>query len=214
MRTKIINLILLTSIIIIPLIVIKIIPSDSPAQYNCKAAILEDFGSSLEGKLKYYLVRNIEGVSPPQFVATLDTPYTRGLSSIALTTGKEVWMQGNIMTRDVFYGEQYLFFDYPQIYVRQIKESGLWPDQKTELRIMYSAPLINASSLISVWIFPFIEEFSPATFAVLIAQATTVAAAIILFIKRRRNNRHIILIILSYAVVMILLAIPLLTDLY
>jgi len=123
-------------------------------------------------------------------------------------------MQGNIMTQDVFYGEQYLFFDYPQIYVSQIKDKGLWPNQKTELRIMYTAPIRNISSVVSVWIFPFIEEFSPDTFTVLIAQATVVIATIVLLVKRWKNKQHITLIILSYALVMILLTIPLLTNLY
>ena len=213
-RNKIISLILGISIITIPLIVIKAIPSDSTAQYNCKVAITEDFGSSLKGKLKYYLVRNIEGDSPSEFVATLDSSYTRGLSRITLNTGEEVWMQGNIMTQDVFYGEQYLFFNYPQIYVSQIKDEGLWPNQKTELRIMYTAPIRNISSVVSVWIFPFIEEFSPDTFTVLIAQATVVIATIVLLVKRWKNKQHITLIILSYALVMILLTIPLLTNLY
>ena len=214
MKIKGISLALFIAIIIIPLITIQLIPTDAPEPYTAKVIIQEDLGSSASGKLRYLLVENIEGTAPPQFVAALDTAYTRGLDKISLPAGKELWIQGSLMTRDIFYGAEYLFFDYPQIYVRQIKERGLWPDQITELRIMYAAPITNLSSVVTVWMFPHFEEFSSTTFAVLITQAAVAIAAIVSALKRRKNNWQLILIILSYAVAMMLLTIPLLTDLY
>jgi hypothetical protein len=214
MKIKITSLFLFIIIIIIPLVVVQVIPTDTPEPYLCKVKIKEDFGNSGGGKLMYYLVQNIEGASPPEFVAALDTSYTRGLSHVSPTAGKELWIQGSLMTHDVFYGDQYLFFDYPEIYVRQIKERGLWPDQITELRIMYAAPVMNLSAIATVWIFPFIEEFRPTTFTILIAQAAVVVAATVLLVKRRKKKGHVALVILSYVVIMILLTIPLLTDLY
>lgn len=126
-------IILTVAVFLYPLLVVQIIPTDSPEPYVFKARFNELLGETMNGKLRYYMVEHLDGISPsPEFVVTVDLGYSRGASKEKIGEGRELWMQGSLMTPEIYYGEQYLFFDLPQIYVRQIKKGVLWPDQLTD----------------------------------------------------------------------------------
>jgi hypothetical protein len=208
---------LIVAYIVTPLIVIQIIPTDSPQPYVSKVAIVDKLDETLNGKLQYYLVEHVEGSSPSQeFVITMDVPYSRGMEKVSLDPGQSVWVQGSLMSREGFYGEHYLFFDKPQIYVRQAKQALLWPDQVTELKILYTSPigLLVGFSLILVtgnWL----REGNPLINSlVIIEYVGFFLTTAILLIKNRKNRTNLALILLGYAWLAVLLAIPGLTNSY
>lgn len=207
---------LLIPILILPFLVIQFVQTDSPQPYVFKAKIIEKLDETLNGKLQYFSVEHIEGNSPNiTFVIAVDKAYSRGLSNIVLENDGELWMQGSLMTREVFYGEQYLFFDLPQIYVRQIKDKGFWPDQITELKILYISPF--SSLLIPLLLLSciFIQGCALETnFLNLIGKTILVFVAVFLLVKYRKRSWSIVLIFLIYALLAMMLTIPVLTELY
>lgn len=199
----------------LPFLIVQLIPTTSPEPYVFKACIIERLGETLQGKLRYFLVEELEGNSPATtFVVTIDSAYTRGVSRLDLEKDRQVWMQGSIMTPDVFYGEQYLFFDYPQLYISQVKTGALWPDQITELRILYLSPFTAFLSLLYIFWYPFMEEFSRGHYFVMIAQSVFIVAMIVFFLKRRPTGKRLALVLLTYGIIAMLTTIPVLPDLY
>ena len=215
MRLKAVLIILALSFLGLPFLAVHLIPADSPQPYVFKARIIEKMGETLQGKLRYFLVEELEGNSPATtFVVTIDSAYTGGSSHLELEENRQAWMQGSVMTPDVFYGEQYLFFDYPQLYIRQVKTGALWPDQITELRILYLSPVTAFLSLWYIFSYPFMEEFYPAYYLVMIAQSALIIAMIIFFIKRRPTGGRLALVLLTYGIIVMLTTIPMLPGLY
>jgi len=215
MNLKIAILLLIIAIILVPLLVVQIIQTDSPQQYVFKSRIIEKLDETLNG-IQYSLVEHIEGSSPEtEFVVATDRPYSRGLSKVNLEKGQELWMQGKLMTRDTFGGEEYPYFGRPQIYVSQIKDRGFWPDQITELRLLYRSPITSPLAPVYLWFFLFSGEGAfLRPFLVLIAQTISIFAAIFLVVKNRKKPWNLVLILLSYAFLVMILTIPILTDLY
>ena len=208
-------IILMVAILLFPLLVIQIIPTDSPEPYIFQARFNELLGETMDGKLRYYLVEFIDGISPsPEFVVTIDLDYSRGSSTENIEKDRELWMQGSLMTPEIYYGEQYLFFDIPQLYIRQIKNGVLWPDQLTELRILYLSPVNSLLSPVHLPFYLISEEFSLVGFLVLIGKTAIVVLTGYLTIKRCTEWRFIIKILLAYALLAIIFTIPVLTDLY
>jgi len=215
MRLKAILIALALLFLGLPFLIVHLIPTDSPQPYVFKACITERLGETLQGKLSYFLVEAVEGNSPAAtFVVTIDSAYTRGSSGLELEEGQQIWMQGKIMTPDVYYGEQYLFFGYPQLYIRQVKTWALWPDQITELRILYLSPVTAFGSLWLIFSYPFMEEFSPGSYLVVVAQSALIVAIIIFLVRRRPRGKRLALLLLTYCTTVILTTIPMLTDLY
>jgi hypothetical protein len=202
-------------ILLFPLLVVQIIPTDSPEPYIFQARFNEFLGETMDGKLRYYMVGHIDGNSPsPEFVVAVDLDYSRGASAEKIGEGRELWMQGSIMTPEIYYGEQYVFFDLPQLYVRQIKNGVLWPDQLTELRILYLSPFNSLLSPIFLPLYPFTEEFSLMGLLVLAGKTALVVSIGYLAFKRRNDRRFLIKIVLTYSLLAIALTVPVLTDLY
>ena len=74
---------------------------------------------------------------------TLDHGYTAGIGSAAASSaespgthplGGPFWLHGTLMDRETYFGEQYLFFGYPQLYVDQVKAGLFWPSQLKRMR--------------------------------------------------------------------------------
>jgi hypothetical protein len=206
---------ILITIIILPLLVIQVIPTDNPQPYIFRATIVEKLGETLNGKLQYFLVEHIEGNAPSEtFVAAVDRAYSRGHARVNVSEGNELWMQGNLMTREIYFAEHYLFFNQPQVYVGQIKDSGFWPDQLTELQVLYFSPISTLSSPIFALLFPFVEEYSLRNFIILVAKTALVIITLFLLAKNRFEKQKIVFSILVYALLAIILTVPILTDLY
>lgn len=215
MKVRIAIITLIIVIVALPLFVVQIIPTDSPEPYVFKSRIIEKLDETLGGTLQYLLVEYFEGNAPAsEFVVAISSSYGRGFSSADLEANEELWMQGSLMTPDVYFGEHYLFFDRPQIYVRQIKGEVFWPDQITELRILWASPITSLSASISVWVFPFSEEFQREAFLILITKTILICATIYFLIRHKKKPWNIALTILAYAFLAMILTVPVLTDLY
>lgn len=215
MRVKAALIMLVLLFIGLPLLIVYLIPTDSPEPYVFKARLTEKLGETLQGKLRYFLAEEIEGNAPAAtFVVTIDTAFTRRSCRLELEESQRAWMQGSVMTPDVYYGEQYLFFGYPQLYIRQVKTGALWPDQVTGLRILYLSPFAAFLSPWYVFSYPFMEEFPPGYYLLMIAQSVLIVAMVVYCVKRRPSGRRLALVLLSYGIIVMLTTIPMLTDLY
>jgi len=145
-------------------------------------------------------MERLDGRAPGErFVATIDHGYTAGVETGAALDGEEspvspaipresFWLQGTLMDRLTYYGEQYLFFGYPQLYVSQVKNGFLWPSQVERLKRLYRAPLATLGSVYLVWAYPFMEEYSLRAWILVLARfllLCSTAAAAGLWRKRR-----------------------------
>jgi hypothetical protein len=212
-RALCLALLLLASLI--PLVIVQVMPTDSPEPYLFKARFEGHLGTSSNGSLTYHQVSVLEGEAPAStVVVALDRNYTRGLCADITSPGAESWLQGSLMTREVYYGEQYLFFGPPQIYVRQLKSGMLWPDQTKELSILYLSPLSTIFAPIQI---PFLlrsDGLSARTIGTLLARCALLIATIIFVLRRRNETAPVLSGLLTYAVVAMLLTLPILADLY
>ncbi len=200
---------------IVPLVAVRVIPTDSPEPYLFKARFEDHLGTSSNESLRYHEVKVLQGEAPATtIVVALDRNYTRGLSRGITSTGTESWMQGSLMTREVYYGEQYLFFGPPQIYVRQLKSGILWPDQATELRILYLSPLTTILAPIELPLLLRSESLSARTAGTLLARCALLIATIIFVVRRRHEIEPVLPGLLAYAVAAMLLTLPVLSHLY
>jgi hypothetical protein len=201
--------------LVFPLAVIQLIPTDSPQPYVFNAMIENELAQTRGGELTFLLVQRLAGNAPAEeFVVTLSTGYTRGISGVALAPGQELGMQGSLMDPETYYGEQYLFFGRPQVYVRQVKDGPLWPDQRTELRILYLSPIHSLSSPVVAAQLPRSEEFTPGRFAVALLKSLVIGATALYLVRLRRAPMNACLTLASYICLMMILTIPVLTDLY
>jgi len=206
---------LATVLLALPLIIVQVMPTDTPEAFVFRGVLGEELGRAAGDKLVYYRVEVVEGAAPGSTIAVaLDRDYTRGLAASELRAGARSWFQGGLMTPEVFYGEQYLFFGLPQVYVRQVKTGLLWPDQRTELRVLYFSPLETLAAPLQL---PFLlrsDSFTYRTFAVLLARCALVAGTIVLAVRRRLKGPPLAIALLSYSIVAVLLTTPILFDLY
>ncbi|MFW6150046.1 MAG: hypothetical protein ACOC6A_00760 [Chloroflexota bacterium] len=198
-----------------PLAVVQFIPTDSPQPYVFDALIQEELAQSNNGELTFLLVEWVAGKAPAQeFVVTISRSYTRGESGLSFRPGEQIWMQGTLMDPETYYGEQYLFFGRPQVYVRQVKDGLLWPDQKTELRILYLSPVHSLSSPVVAAQLPRSEEFAPGRFAVALLKSLVIGGTAVYLVRFRRDPMNACLTLAGYACLMMVLTILVLTDLY
>jgi len=207
-------ILLALAIVVLPLVTVQIIPTDCPQPYVFQARILEKLGG--EGGLRYFLVEQIKGDAPDdKFVVLISSSYTRGSSSMNFEIDEELWMQGELMTQEVFYGKQYLFFDdYSELYISQVKNKGFWPDQLTELRILYLSPFTSFFDVPYAFLYPFVGEGGLRTYVFVIARAALVVSAVFFLIKNRHKKQSLALIALTYSLLAMALTIPTLTGMY
>jgi hypothetical protein len=203
-------------ILVFPFIVVQSVTTDSTQQYTFKSKIVEKLYESQDGWDKYFLAESIEGNSPASEFVIYFPKYTIGLDSVSLEKNSEVWVQGKIMTREVYFGEHYQFFDRQQVYADQVKDKGLWPFQITGLKRLYLSPITSFFNLI---LFPFflIGLFADITFnsserLAGSASAILIALTAFLLIKARHQKQNLILLILYYWFLSMLLILPFLKD--
>jgi len=118
------------------------------------------------------------------------------------------------MTPEVFYGEQYLFFGLQQVYVRQVKSGLLWPDQWTGMRVLYLSPLENLVAPLQI---PFLirsDSFTWRTLAMLLARCVLLGTTIALVAKKKLRGDRLAVALFLFAMAAMLLAMPVLGDLY
>jgi hypothetical protein len=217
----------LAAYLVVPFVLVFIVSGVDSEAFVCRVEVEKRLGETLRGKLEFLLVDVLEGRSPgKEVVIALDHGYTQGLAPAPtagdgsaarkvseMPVGSVFGIEGTLMTRDVFYGEQYLFFDgHPQIYAGQLRQGPLWPSQISRLKALYLSPFVSLVSLYWVWVSPFGEEFSFGSWLLVIARFLLICAtaATVLILRRRRRvpTPGIIWATGVYVIVTIGLAVP------
>ena len=181
--------ILTLAYLLIPVITIIIIPTDTPQPYMYEAEIIEKLGETMGGKLRYYHVSTIQGTSlDTEFVAAIDEDYTRGAVAVSLADGEKVWMQGDIMTPEIFYGDQYL-------------------------PLLYGSPATTLLAPVST-VIALLEGVPGLVLAVYAFKSVLLAASGYYMLKYRSNEQQVILVFGVYCVLAMVSSIPILGELY
>jgi len=202
-----------TLFVVLPPVVVVASPGLDEEAFVCRARIESRLAETMQGKFEFFLTEGLEGDPPAgRFVITIDHDYTSGLEAVALGAGESFWLQGSLMDRDTYYGEQYLFFGYPQLFVSQVKGGLFWPSQVARLRSLYAAPLEAPLSVYLIGAFPFMEEYSSRTWALVIARFVLVFAAVAAAVLYRRRRRRwmpgLVWVLGAYVVASVVLAVP------
>ena len=202
-------------LVLLPLVLVHLIPTDTVEPFVFRARLTEFLGESTSSQLQYYRVDVLEGTAPSTgTVIALDRSYSRGYEPSSTTPGLTAWLQGGLMTPEVFYGEQYLFFGLPQVYVRQVKTGLLWPDQWSGLRVLYLSPVETLAAPIQI---PFLvrsDSFTRGFLAVLVARCLLIAVTVILVVRKRLRGSLLVAALMAYAIAAILLTVPILGNMY
>lgn len=208
-------LLLISAFVLLPVCIVHLIPTDSPESYVFRAGVSEFLRQSTNGQLQYFEADVVQGAAPgSRIVLALDGSYSRGYQMATAQVGLTAWFQGSLMTPEVFYGEQYLFFDLPQVYVRQVKTGLLWPDQWSGLRVLYLSPLETLAAPLQI---PFLirsDSFTYEALAVLLARCGLIATTLWLTVGKRLKGSRLQVALLAYAVIAVVLTVPILADMY
>jgi hypothetical protein len=219
-RSWIVSALVWGAFIVLPLIVVSASPGLDDDAFATMAKVQSRLAETLDGKLEFFLVSRSDGRAPAdRFVVTIDHGYTTGIGSApgtsddpGLIPGELVWLQGSLMDRETYFGEQYLFFGYPQLYVSQARSGLLWPSQEERLGRMYLSPVTGVGSLYVVWVYPFIEEYSLGTWLLWIGRLVLLVAAIagIVFWRRKTPRRipGLVALVGLYALLSVVITIP------
>jgi len=204
----------------LPVLLVLVLPGTDDQAFQCRARIESRLAQTLGGKLEFLLVTGTGGRPPAEeFVIAVDHGYTSGLPNEAVSgagsavqPGMTIWLQGTLMDRDTYFGEQYLFFGYPQLYVDQIKTGAFWPSQVERLGSLYLSPVATVLSLYLVWAFPFMEEYELGSWLLIVARFVLLCgaiAAVLLWGKRGpRVAPRPALALLLYCIAATVLATP------
>lgn len=222
------GVVLLLAYLLLPLVVMFALPGVDRDAFVCRVEVKERLAETLGGQLEFLRVNRLDGRAPAEtFVAVLDHGYTAGIEPAPergpagsegepglppTPVGSMFDIEATLMTREVFYGEQYLFFGYPQVYVSQVRDAFLWPSQVSRVQALYVSPFVSLASIYFVWVFPFIEEYSLGAWLLMIARflltCVAVAAALVWRKKRGAWVPGIVGVIGAYAILSVVLAIP------
>jgi len=180
----------------VPLVLVLAFPGVDDDEFVSKVQIRSQLAETLQGRLEYLLVDSLEGRSPAgRLVVAVDHGYTAGVpsdsgagSDESLIPGASVWLQGSLMDRETYFGEQYLFFGYPQLYLTQVKSGLLWPSQVGRLGTLYWSPLATLTAVYWVWLYPFSEEYTLNSWLFLVARLLLFCVAVIIAATLRRRN--------------------------
>jgi hypothetical protein len=206
---------LVAAYLVVPILTVELQPRVGGEDCVAKVGVVGKLNETLAGKLQYFKVRSLKGRSPgPEFVVTIDRDYTRGAKAASLQASDRFRVAGGIMTPEIYYGEQYLFFGLPQIYASQIKQGLFWPTQRIEMRLLYLAPLISFWAPITVITLPGSEEYTPLTFGVSLTKTFVIGLAVGLALWFRRSHDGLLIIALGYAIASMALTIPIVQELY
>ncbi len=215
--TRRLAVLLAVLVLLLPVLVVHLIPTDTYEPFVFRAVLTEHLAQSESGKLQYFRANVVEGNAPASsIVVALDRAYTRGYRPADVAAGAAAWFQGSLMTPDIFYGEQYLFFGLPQVYTRQVKTGLLWPDQWTELRVLYLSPVETLAAPIQIPFLIHSDSFTYTIMAVLVARTILVGLAVYALIRSRRSPRRgtTLTLLELYALFAMLITIPILGDLF
>lgn len=192
---------------VLPLAIVGLAPGLDEEAFVCKVRLESQLAETMGGKLRFLLVSTLGGECPAErFVITIDHGYTAG------DPDEVFWLQGSLMDRETYFGEHYLFFGRPQLYVSQVRSGALWPSQIERLGTLYAAPLTAVAGFYLVGAFPFMEEYSGVAWALVIARLLVLCAAVALAVLYRRSRRRwmpgLIWVVGGYLVVAVFLAVP------
>ncbi|OFW62155.1 MAG: hypothetical protein A2133_03525 [Actinobacteria bacterium RBG_16_64_13] len=212
----------LVLLVAVPFAVVAILPGTDEGGFTCRAEVRSRLAETLGGTLEFLMMSALEGEAPAEaFVATIDHGYTAGVEGgpqsapadfPETAAGQKFWLQGSLMDKDTFFGEQYVFFGYPQLYVSQVKTGPFWPSQTDRLKTLYWSPVLSLGMVYWVWAFPFVEEYSLGAWLLVIARfllvCSAAAAAVVWRKRRHRWTPGIIWVVGVYVLVAVLLYVP------
>ncbi|GEM_PF-1367598 len=191
---------------LLPLGVVLLTSGPDERAYVCRVETESVLGSTLGGQLQFLPARTLDGRAPgSEFVINVDHAYTRGVDR-EVAPGEVLWVEGTLMDPDAYFGEQYLFFGLPQIYVSQIKTGVFWPDQRRDLVTLYGSPVSAVPALYLAWAFPLMEEFTPMAWALTLARFVLVCALVVLVVVWRRRPERLVAVVGVYVLVALGLA--------
>ncbi len=203
------------AVLLLPLLLVQLVPTDTVEEYVFRGRPAEELGQSANGQLRYYRVEVLEGTAPAtSIVVALDRNYSRGYTPDAVSSGSPCWFQGGLMTPEVFYGEQYLFFGLPQVYVRQVRTGVLWPDQWTGMRVLCLSPLSTLAAPLQLPFMVRSDSFTWCLLAVLLGRCALLGVLLVLTLKRRLGRETLPAALLLFAAASMLVTMPVLGDLY
>ncbi|MBN1152111.1 MAG: hypothetical protein JXA58_02775 [Dehalococcoidia bacterium] len=205
----------LLATVALPLFVVLSRPAYSVSEYVFEAGLDERLGTSTNHQLTYFAATALSpGAPADEMVLSFDEGYTRGWVPSNLEVGDTLWVEGSLMTPEVCFGEQYIFYGPPQLYLRQIKTEALWPDQVTELRVLYLSPLSTLVAPIQLPLLFRSDSLSARIVTVLGLRCVLIAATLTFLIRRHSNRAGIILTLALYALIAVVLTMPILGELY
>jgi len=203
------------AVLLLPLLLVHIVPTDTVEPYVFRAQPAEYLAESGNSYLQYYRVDVLEGTAPASsIVVALDRNYSRGYPFDEFSTEGPCWFQGSLMTPEVFYGEQYLFFGLPQVYVRQVKTGLLWPDQWTGMRVHYLSPLESLAAPLQIPYLVRSDSFTWGMLAILLARCGLIAATVAAVASKKLRGRRLAVALLLYALAAMVVTMPVLGNLY
>lgn len=193
---------------LLPFLLGLLLAGPERSSYAAEVGTVEHLADTQEGELQFFLVSAVAGRSPAdRFVITLDRNYSAGMPA-AVTPGDALSVEGTLMDKETYFGDQYLFFGYPQLYVSQVKTGLFWPSQISAMRTLYLAPASSVVALYAIFALTFMEEFTIAGWLVALGGAVLVVAALVLIVLWRRRPVRIVLLVAGYMLAAVLLAIP------
>jgi len=199
MKLKAIIILLAIAIVLVPLVVVQVIRPHQLGAYAPKVRVTKFLDQNSKGLLKYFLVERVEGEAPGDtFVIAVQYNFSEGISSVEVKDGQILWVQGPLMTEEIYHPEYHLFFGYPQIYVYQVKGRGLWPDQLIKMREFYLSPFTSLIAPIGL-LLPLGDGHSLTDNLVLAVKTILLGLTAFLTIRLRRYWGNVILILLSYS---------------
>jgi len=205
----------LLTAIALPLCVVLPRPAHLVSEYVFEARVDERLGISTNGQLTYLAASTLNGDAPADdVVLSLDENYTRGWEPAKVDTGAAYWFEGSLMTPQVYFGEQYIFYGPPQLYLRQMKTGALWPDQQTELRMLYLSPLSTLAAPIQLPLLFRSDSLSTRIVSVFLLRCLLLAATAFWTVRHGDNRSHLLLGLAVYALLAVALSVPILGDLY
>jgi len=200
---------------VLPLVVVLPRPAHVVDEHIFEARLEEMLGQSNNGQLTYVAATTLDGPAPAKdVVLSFDRNYTRGWDPAKLDTGVNYWVEGSLMTPEVYFGEHYIFYGPPQLYVRQVKTGLLWPDQLTELRVLYLSPVSTLAAPIQVPLLFRSDGISSTMVAILALRCLLLGTTIVWSVRKRRQRTTVVLVLAIYALAAVALSLPVLGDLY
>ena len=215
-----------------PIVIVQVIqtPSQNAQIFNftIKEKLNETYVGDLKiNKLQYFLGDCIAGTGPYkvkcseknkiEMVILIEEGYTKGIKNADLTPNHSLWGKGNKMNPDVYFGDQYLFFErngtsITNMIVYEIKGLLFWPNQEEKIMRFYYSPIINIAYSLGIIFFPLIDETGSnegsILFSAFVVQAILLILCIYLLTKKCNSKKSVVIVLLVYSLISMILTIP------